>query len=96
MQQALSILNDSNSNIVRIGGISILTSYDATVAFNDGIQSWVNPRYKGFSATTTKHLSAGGYRDAPVADSERHFHLYLADAIASEADRVRVGLLNGD
>jgi hypothetical protein len=58
-----------NHNEVCIGGAQLVFSYKTLVAFCDGD----GKRYqsaKKFSATTSKHISASGYKDAVKVDQD--------------------------
>lgn len=86
----ISFTNDRNMNRLRIGGVLVLFSYDATVAFTDREgRSYVNPRYRNYSKTTSKHLNEAGYKNAPDAPSEDHFNAYLADALRIGAEKAQ-------
>lgn len=86
----ISISNDGNVNVVRVGRTTVLFSYDTTAAFTDGDgRQYINPAVVGRSKTTTKHLSQHGYyKDcgAIVCDTTRQFNAYLADALRHGAE----------
>lgn len=65
-----------NQAIVTLGQLEVFFSYGACIAFRawggDGPAAKAfNPRYRGFSQTTSKHatqLGCAGFPDAPSAD----------------------------
>lgn len=82
------ISHGKNANTVVLGNISMLFSYEALVAFKDTLtgRRLVNPTYRDFSPTTTAHLNAQGFKDAPDAPTGSDFALALTDAFKETAN----------
>lgn len=80
MTLPIRLTNAGNSvNLVHVGRVSILFSYDTAVAFNNNGDCLVDP--SGYSQTTAKHIAQNGYKHDPRAKDRAAFEAALSKAL---------------
>lgn len=77
----LTLSNGKSDHLVTLGTVEILFSYDSCVAFRANGAALVDPTYRGYSATTSKHLTGQGFKNAPDAKDGAAFKAALAKAL---------------
>lgn len=71
----------SNQTIVTIGDVEVFFSYAAAIDFRAPGAKAFNPRYRGYSVTTSKHAGQMGVNDYPDSPD---FADRLAEALATQ------------
>lgn len=78
---SLKIATTKAATLVTLGTVEVLFSYESCVAFRANGAALVDPAFRGYSASTAKHLSQEGFKNAPDAKDSAAFKAALAKAL---------------